>query len=195
MFYPIILTIPTAGWVGIIVGIGLLMLAGGFFGGIAYRKKIAEAEIGSAEQEAKRLVDEAVKLAETKKKESVLEAKEEILAAKKENEREIKERRNEVTRLERRVASREEQLDRKIEQCERKEAQLDNKIKENTARGGELANIKNQQLEKARKHLPPICCWEAYGTANLVIVDSGPQNCDKQIYVVLNQKQINMRGQ
>ena len=32
MFYPIILTIPTAGWVGIIVGIGLLMLAGGFFG-------------------------------------------------------------------------------------------------------------------------------------------------------------------
>jgi ribonuclease Y len=137
--------------VGIIVGVGLLMLAGGFLGGIAYRKKIAEAEIGSAEQEAKRLVDEAVKLAETKKKESILEAKEEILAAKKENEREIKERRNEVTRLERRVASREEQLDRKIEQCERKEAQLETKIKENTVRSEELEAIKTQQLEKLQE--------------------------------------------
>ena len=31
-----------------------------FFSGINHRKKIAEAEIGSAEDEAKRIVDEAV---------------------------------------------------------------------------------------------------------------------------------------
>ena len=34
--------------------------------GISYRKKIAEAEITSAEAEAKRIVDEAIKVAENK---------------------------------------------------------------------------------------------------------------------------------
>ena len=44
--------------------------------GISYRKKVAEAEIGSAEAEAKKIVDEAVKTAENKKRESLLSAKE-----------------------------------------------------------------------------------------------------------------------
>ena len=40
--------------------------------GISHRKRVAEAQIGSAEAEAKRLVDEAVKTAENKKRESLL---------------------------------------------------------------------------------------------------------------------------
>ena len=46
--------------------------------GISYRKKVAEAEIGNAETEAKKIVSEAQKLAESKKREALVEAKEEI---------------------------------------------------------------------------------------------------------------------
>ncbi|MBR4030548.1 MAG: DUF3552 domain-containing protein, partial [Clostridia bacterium] len=47
-----------------------------FLLGISYRKKIAEAELGSAEEQAKALVNDAVKAAESKKREILLEAKE-----------------------------------------------------------------------------------------------------------------------
>ena len=43
--------------------------AGGFFLGVRYRKNQAEATIGSAEEEAKRIVGSAVKTAEARKKE------------------------------------------------------------------------------------------------------------------------------
>ena len=58
---------------GIVVGLGL-----GFAFGIAYRKKVAEAEIGSAETEATRLINEAIRSGENRKKEMLLEAKDEI---------------------------------------------------------------------------------------------------------------------
>ena len=40
-----------------------------FFGGMAYRKKVAEGEIGGAEQQARNIVNEAIKNAENKKRE------------------------------------------------------------------------------------------------------------------------------
>ena len=46
------------------VGLGL-----GFALGTAYRKKFAEREIGSAEQEATRLINEAIRRGESRKKE------------------------------------------------------------------------------------------------------------------------------
>ena len=46
--------------IAIVVGLGL-----GFMGGVIYRKKVAEAEIGSAEEQAKRIVDDGFKEAET----------------------------------------------------------------------------------------------------------------------------------
>ena len=49
-----------------------------FVGGIAFRKNVAEKEIGSAEEEAKRIINESIKNAENKKRESLLEVKEEI---------------------------------------------------------------------------------------------------------------------
>lgn len=148
MLNPILLEITVGGTIGIAAAAGLVTLVIGFLVGIQYRKHIAEAEIGSAEQEAKKIVEDARKTAETKKKEALLEAKEEIMKAQKESEKEIKERRNEVSRSERRVAAREETLDRKIEQLERKEEVLDSKIKNNTAKAEELEAIKQQQLEK-----------------------------------------------
>ena len=102
----------------------------GLLVGFIIRKKISEAKIGSAELEAKRIVEEGEKAAETLKKEALIEAKEKIIKDKNEFEKELRERRNEVTRLERRVAQREETLDKKVESYERKEENLRVKIKE-----------------------------------------------------------------
>ena len=56
----------------------LVLAAAGFAVGVMYRKKVAEREITSAEEEARRIVNEAIKSAESKKREALVEAKEEI---------------------------------------------------------------------------------------------------------------------
>ena len=58
------------GAVALIVG----LLLGTVIGSM-HRKRVAEKEIGSAEEQAARIVEEAIKTAESKKKESVLEGK------------------------------------------------------------------------------------------------------------------------
>jgi ribonuclease Y len=103
---------------------------------IAYRIKVYEAKIGSAEEKAMEIIDEALKSAETKKREALLEAKEESLKAKNEFERETKERRAEIQRYEKRVLTKEETLDRKTEALEKKEAKL---------------SVKESELDKVRK--------------------------------------------
>ena len=67
-------------WLCIVIAILAAAAAGtaAFFLGMTYRKNKAESEIGSAEQEAKRIVADAVKSAEAKKKEIVLEGKDEL---------------------------------------------------------------------------------------------------------------------
>ncbi len=115
----------------------------GFFG----RKKIAEAKIGSAEEEAVKIVEDARKEAERLKKEALVESKEEILRNKAEADREIKERRNEVFRLEKRAIQKEENLDRKTENLEKKEEQLNARIKENEELKLEIESIKEQQIK------------------------------------------------
>lgn len=47
----------------------------GFRVGITYRKKVAEAELGRAEEQAKNVLNDAYKSAESKKRELLLEAK------------------------------------------------------------------------------------------------------------------------
>ena len=88
-------------WVAIVIGVAALAL-GGLVGFLA-RKKIGESKIGSAEAEAKRILDECSKNAEARKKEILLEGKEETLRLRNETERELKERRAEVSRMERRL--------------------------------------------------------------------------------------------
>ena len=74
------------GIIALAVGLG-----GGFALGVLHRKKVAEAEIGSAEQQARKILEDSIKAADTKKKEALLEAKEEIHKNRVELEREIKE--------------------------------------------------------------------------------------------------------
>ena len=81
--------------------------------GIQYRKKIAEAEINSAEEKAKLIVADAAKDGEAKKRELLLEAKEENHKARLEFDNEVKERRSEISRQERRIQQKEENLDKK----------------------------------------------------------------------------------
>ena len=114
----------------IAVIVGVVCLAVGALVGILYRKNVAEAKIGTAEQKAKELVEEGTKQAETLKKEALLSAKEEIMRQKNDMEQEIKERRAEVSRTESRLSKKEENLDKKSEQLDKKNEQLDKKLKE-----------------------------------------------------------------
>ena len=114
-------------WYVLVAGISVAI---GVFGGMILRKKIAEGKIGSAEEEAKRILLDGEKQAETKKKEALIEAKEEILRQRNESEREMKERRSEISKTERRLVQKEENLDKKSEQLEKKNEQLDKKLKD-----------------------------------------------------------------
>ena len=122
-----------------------------FFLGIAYRKKVAEAELGSAEEEAKRVIGDALRIAEAKKKEAVVEAKDDIHKMKSEAEKENKERRSEVQRQERRLQQKEENLDRKVENMEKKEETLQNKINQADERLKEADLVMGKHLETLEK--------------------------------------------
>ncbi len=110
----------------LIVGVAAALVVA-FPIGFLSRKHIAEGKIGSAEEQARRLLEDAIKAAESSKKESIIAAKEEIFQLKREADFDIKERRKEVSRLERRITQKEESLDAKLEAIERKENQLQEK--------------------------------------------------------------------
>ena len=123
----------------------------GFAVGSAYRRKSAERAIGSAEEEAKRILSEAMKTAETKKKETLIEAKEEIHRLRQETEKDLRERRTEVQRQENRIHQKEETLDRKTDNLEAKEEKLNARAKEIEERIEECEKIKRSQLEMLEK--------------------------------------------
>ena len=127
--------------------IALVLAIIGFAIGCAYRRKSAEASIGSAEDEAKRILGDAIKNAETKKKELLIEAKDEIFQMRQDTEKDLRERRSEVQRQEHRLQQKEETLDRKIENLEAKEEKLLNKAKEIDQKIEECEKIKRSQLE------------------------------------------------
>jgi ribonuclease Y len=122
-----------------------------FFVGAAYRKHVAEKEIGTAEEEARRIVNEAIKTAENKKREASVEAKEEAFRIRTDNERECKERRAEVQKQERRIQQKEEALDKKTESIEAKEEKLSQKLKALEDREEEIETVKKSQLEMLEK--------------------------------------------
>ena len=128
--------------VALIVGAGIGIIVGNL-----YRKKVAEAEIGSAEQEAKRIVADAMKTAEAKKKEAILEGKDEVHRLRNESEKELSDRRKEVQRQERRIQQKEETLDRKLDNVEKKEDRVSKKMKEAEVRLAEVETIKKSQFE------------------------------------------------
>ena len=128
--------------VGTAVGIGA-----GFGLGIAYRKKVAEREIGSAETEATRLINEAIRSGESRKKEMLLEAKDEIHKSRTEYEKEVKERRAELSKTERRLEQKEATLDKKSENFEKKEEELAAKLQKVAETQAEVDAAKTAQIK------------------------------------------------
>ena len=125
----------------LIVGIIVALLVGvliGFALGVKWRKQVAEKEISSAEEEAKRIINESIKSAESKKREALVEAKEEILKARNDFERDQKERR---------LQQKEETLDRKTENIEKKEEMLQTRLTELEEAREEVATVKKTQME------------------------------------------------
>ena len=112
-----------------------------------YRKKTAEKEISSAEDEAKRIINESIKAAESKKREALVEAKEEILRQRTEYEKENKERRAELQKQEKRIDQKEENLDKKTNNIEKKEEQLAEKLQKLEEQQHEVALLKKGQME------------------------------------------------
>lgn len=138
---------------GVIVS-GVLLVIGLGVGGVAgwvVRKSAAEKAMGSAEEEAKRLIENAQSAAEAKKREAVVAAKEEVMHIRNEVEKETRERRNELQRLERRLLQKEETLDRKMESLERKEENLHKKESEVEKQKDELNQlVAKEQVELER---------------------------------------------
>ena len=122
-----------------------------WFVAMAYRKKVVEAKIGSAEDKAREIIDEALNVAETKKREALLEAKEENLKARNDLERETKERRAEIQRYEKRVLTKEENLDRKTELVEKKEHSLMAKEDDLRKRREEVSKLNEQRIQELER--------------------------------------------
>ncbi len=123
--------------------------------GYSYRRKVAEMKIGSAEEEAKRIIEsaksKAVKDAENTKKEKLLEAKEEIHKERNELDKEIKERRNELQRQERRVQQKEDAIDKKTQIIEKKDEQVQARMAEVEELKAEVERIKKLQMDQLEK--------------------------------------------
>lgn len=146
----------------VIIAIAIVLCAAGvvvgFNMGVAHRKKIAEAEFGSAEEKAKSIISDAEKSASAKKRELLLEAKEENQKLRSALDAEIKERRNELNRQERRLNQKEENLDKKTDNLdkktdnlERKEQSYNQKLKALDSKEKEIAEIKKEQMALIEK--------------------------------------------
>lgn len=122
-----------------------------FFWGMNKRKKDAEAKIGSAEEEARRILNDALKKSENATKEAIVEAKNEIFKLRTETEKELKERRTDVQKQENRLQKKEEALDQKTATLEKREEQINNKLQEVEQKLQEVELIKNKQIENLEK--------------------------------------------
>ncbi|MBQ2938638.1 MAG: ribonuclease Y [Clostridia bacterium] len=137
--------------IGIIIAAVLISLAIGVLIGIAYRKKIAESKINSAEEEAKKIVNMAKIEAENLKKSKIIEAKEEIVNSRNELDQEIKERRGELQKQETRLIQKEENLERRSENLEKKEQDIEQRVNELEEQREEIEKLYDQEMQELQK--------------------------------------------
>ncbi len=133
-------------WIGI--ALAVVALGIGAFAGYVYRRNIAEAKTGKAEEAVNRMLEDAQKRAEEIKKEKVLETKEEVFKLRSEGERELRERRSELQRSERRILQKEETLDKKQESFEQREQHLNKREAEIDTKASEIDELHSRQLKE-----------------------------------------------
>ncbi len=129
----------------------LVFLVIGFIVGVIVKQKSSEKEIGSATQEATRIVNNALQEAENAKKSRLIEAKDEIHKLRSDADKEIRERRSEVQKQENRLNQREEYLDKRADSIEAKNETLSQKLKEADEKLLEIDSIKKSQFDMLEK--------------------------------------------
>ena len=135
--------------VPIIVGIICALIFGiaGFVLGGEHRRKTSEKEIGSATQQATKIINNALNEAEATKKARLVEAKDEIHKLRHDADKEIRERRSEVQKQENRLNQREEYLDKRADSLEKKNENISVKQKQLDDKLLEIDGIKKSQFD------------------------------------------------
>ncbi len=135
--------------VPIIVGVLCAIIFGvlGFVLGGEHRRKTSEKEIGSATQQATKIINNALTEAEATKKAKLIEAKDEIHKLRHDADKEIRERRSEVQKQENRLNQREEYLDKRADSLEKKNENIGVKQKQLDDKLLEIDGIKKSQFD------------------------------------------------
>ena len=135
--------------VPIIVGVLCAIIFGvlGFVLGGEHRRKTSEKEIGSATQQATKIISNALTEAEATKKARLIEAKDEIHKLRHDADKEIRERRSEVQKQENRLNQREEYLDKRADSLEKKNENIGVKQKQLDDKLLEIDGIKKSQFD------------------------------------------------
>lgn len=135
--------------VPIIVGVLCAIIFGvlGFVLGGEHRRKTSEKEIGSATQQATKIINNALTEAEATKKARLIEAKDEIHKLRHDTDKEIRERRSEVQKQENRLNQREEYLDKRADSLEKKNENIGVKQKQLDDKLLEIDGIKKSQFD------------------------------------------------
>ena len=128
--------------VGLLVGIGA---------GYLLRKAAAERALGSAEVQAKAIVDGAQREAEQAKREALVEAKDEIYRIRSEGEAELKRRSADLEAKEERIDRREATLDQRADSLDRKERAIEAKEEEATAVRTEVEALQQRTREELQR--------------------------------------------
>ena len=135
--------------VPIIVGVLCAIIFGvlGFVLGGEHRRKTSEKEIGSATQQATKIINNALTEAEATKKARLIEAKDEIHKLRHDADKEIRERRSEVQKQVNRLNQREEYLDKRADSLEKKNENIGVKQKQLDDKLLEIDGIKKSQFD------------------------------------------------
>lgn len=135
--------------VPIIVGVLCALIFGviGFVFGGEHRRKTSEKEIGSATQQATKIINNALNEAEATKKARLVEAKDEIHKLRHDADKEFRERRTEVQKQENRLNQREEYLDKRADSLEKKNENISVKQKQLDDKLLEIDGIKKSQFD------------------------------------------------
>ena len=162
------LTISTD--VALLLGSALLLV--GLIAGFLIRKRLADARVGSAEEQAIKIIEEASKQADMIKKESSIQAKDRVYQAKAEFEKETQEKRKEIQTLEKRLLQKEANLEKKVELLDFKEVEIgkrDRALLQQEKLVGEQEKKYEDLLEKQRTQLEAIAKMSAEEAKRLLM--------------------------
>ncbi len=129
-----------------IIGIFVAFAAGYFV-----RKSTSESKLGSAQEQAKKIIDEANQTAEAEKKEVLVAAKEEAVSIKEAAEKENNKRRSELQKMENRLIQKEENLDKKNANLDRQRDRLEKRNKDIEAKEEKLNGMLDEKIAELEK--------------------------------------------